>query len=115
VLGLLSSAPLLLIRAYQLTRYLRQPSCRFYPSCSQYTLVAVKRFGPVRGLLLGSLRLLRCHPFHAGGYEEVPVEFFSAFPGWFLEIGRIMHGIAGSAKVTMAIPVCRAGQARGKG
>src|SRR5476649_283975 len=68
----LSSASLLLIRAYQLTRFLRQPSCRFYPSCSQYTAGSIERFGFVRGLVLGSLRILRCLPWHPGGVDEVP-------------------------------------------
>ncbi|MBS1990599.1 MAG: membrane protein insertion efficiency factor YidD [Cyanobacteria bacterium SZAS LIN-2] len=71
----LSSTPVMLIRAYQMTRYLRQPSCRFYPSCSQYTAESIERFGFLRGGLLGSLRILRCHPFHPGGYDAVPREY----------------------------------------
>jgi uncharacterized protein len=68
----LSGAALLLIGLYQKTRFLRQPSCRFYPSCSQYMAESIKRFGFFKGLLLGSLRLLKCHPLHEGGIDEVP-------------------------------------------
>lgn len=49
--------------------------CRFYPSCSQYMLNAIERHGPVRGVYLGAWRLLRCHPWHPGGFDEVPDAF----------------------------------------
>ena len=62
-----------LIRTYQLTiSPLLGPRCRFYPSCSQYTLEAVQSHGVVRGLYLGARRLLRCHPWHPGGFDPVP-------------------------------------------
>ncbi len=63
---------LLLIRAYQygLSPVLG-PHCRFTPTCSQYCYEAVQRFGPWKGLFLGGKRLLRCHPFHPGGYDPV--------------------------------------------
>ncbi len=50
---------------------LTHPSCRFYPSCSAYALEAVERFGPAKGVLLSAWRILRCHPFHPGGYDPV--------------------------------------------
>lgn len=48
------------------------PACRFYPTCSQYALEAIQQFGPVRGSRLAVMRLLKCHPFHPGGYDPVP-------------------------------------------
>ncbi|RLB95232.1 MAG: membrane protein insertion efficiency factor YidD [Deltaproteobacteria bacterium] len=48
------------------------PSCRFTPTCSQYAYEAVSRYGAVRGGLMAFKRLLRCHPFHPGGYDPVP-------------------------------------------
>lgn len=48
------------------------PSCRFVPSCSQYALEAVDVHGPWRGAVLAARRVLRCHPFHAAGFDPVP-------------------------------------------
>lgn len=62
-----------LIRAYQIgISPLIGPSCRFYPSCSEYAIQAIRRHGAVRGVRLTAGRLLRCHPFHPGGYDPVP-------------------------------------------
>lgn len=61
------------LRAYQaLARPFLPPACRFYPSCSDYASQSVARFGAARGLTLALLRILRCHPFHAGGCDPVP-------------------------------------------
>jgi putative membrane protein insertion efficiency factor len=62
-----------LIRLYQWTvSPLLGPSCRFHPSCSQYALEAVLRFGVLRGSALAVKRLARCHPWHPGGFDPVP-------------------------------------------
>lgn len=62
-----------LIRLYQVcVSPLLGPSCRFTPSCSEYTREAVLRHGALKGLGLGLRRLLRCHPWHPGGCDPVP-------------------------------------------
>jgi putative membrane protein insertion efficiency factor len=61
------------IRGYQImVSPLLPPSCRFMPSCSQYALEAIDRYGAVRGSWLAARRLARCHPFHPGGFDPVP-------------------------------------------
>ena len=61
-----------LIRLYQIVLSpLFGPSCRYFPTCSDYAIMAIKRHGPFRGALMAGLRLLRCHPLHPGGYDPV--------------------------------------------
>lgn len=47
------------------------PSCRFMPTCSEYAMEAVQKYGALRGGWMGIRRLLRCHPFHPGGFDPV--------------------------------------------
>lgn len=61
------------IRAYQLVvSPLLGPRCRFYPSCSAYAVESLTVHGPLRGTALAAWRLLRCHPWNAGGIDPVP-------------------------------------------
>jgi putative membrane protein insertion efficiency factor len=62
-----------LVRGYQrVISPLLPPSCRFYPSCSQYALEAITRHGALKGTWLAARRLVRCHPYHPGGFDPVP-------------------------------------------
>ena len=47
------------------------PSCRYVPTCSEYAMEAIERYGVVRGSAMGAWRILRCHPFVKGGYDPV--------------------------------------------
>lgn len=64
---------LLLIKFYQkyISIFLGK-NCRFYPTCSAYTYEAIERFGVIKGIFLGIKRIIKCHPFHPGGYDPVP-------------------------------------------
>lgn len=60
------------IKLYQLlVSPLFPPACRFYPTCSEYTIQALKRYGFLKGSWLGIVRILKCHPFNAGGYDPL--------------------------------------------
>jgi hypothetical protein len=60
------------LRTYQFFSRFFPPQCRFYPSCSQYSVEAFSKYGFWRGLRLTAARLLRCHPWHPGGLDPVP-------------------------------------------
>ena len=51
---------------------LKKPSCRFVPTCSQYCIEAVEKYGCIKGLYLSVKRILRCHPWNKGGFDPVP-------------------------------------------
>lgn len=64
---------LFLIRFYRAyISPLKSPCCRFTPTCSEYALEAVKRYGPWKGMWLSLKRIAKCHPFHKGGYDPLP-------------------------------------------
>lgn len=70
---MLKKAFILLIRFYQIViSPLKPPTCRFHPTCSQYGLEAIQRFGAIKGGWLTVKRILKCHPFHPGGFDPVP-------------------------------------------
>jgi uncharacterized protein len=62
------------IRGYQMTlsRTLPPNTCRFYPSCSHYGYQAIYKYGAIKGGFMAAWRVLRCNPFHPGGYDPVP-------------------------------------------
>jgi putative membrane protein insertion efficiency factor len=69
---LLRSAALLLIRFYQRAISPHLPSsCRYYPSCSTYAYTAIEKYGFLRGCFMAAKRIMRCHPFHEGGFDPV--------------------------------------------
>ena len=61
---------LFLIKCYQkcISPYLGK-RCRFYPTCSEYSRQAITKYGAIKGSYLAIIRLLKCHPFHKGGYD----------------------------------------------
>jgi putative membrane protein insertion efficiency factor len=63
--------PLLIYQRY-LSPLKGSPSCRFHPTCSSYAIEAIEVHGVLKGGLMGIWRVLRCHPFHPGGYDPVP-------------------------------------------
>jgi len=62
-----------LIKFYRMSiSPLKPPSCRFTPTCSEYAIQALKKYGPFKGLYLAVRRVLRCHPWGGHGYDPVP-------------------------------------------
>ncbi len=69
----LTNLMVMLINLYQMMiSPLLPKSCRFYPTCSEYTKQSLEKYGFWRGLILGLKRFLRCHPFNPGGYDPIP-------------------------------------------
>lgn len=61
-----------LIKVYQKISFFKKPSCRFYPSCSNYCLQAIDKYGAIKGIWLGIRRICKCNPWHPGGFDPVP-------------------------------------------
>ncbi|MFN3305806.1 MAG: membrane protein insertion efficiency factor YidD [Candidatus Kapaibacteriota bacterium] len=62
-----------LVRFYQtIISPLLPPSCRFYPTCSNYSLEAIQKYGAIKGLCMSIKRISKCNPMHPGGYDPVP-------------------------------------------
>lgn len=63
---------ILLIKCYQwfISPYLGA-KCRYYPTCSAYAIQAIEKYGPIKGGFMAIKRILRCHPWHEGGYDPV--------------------------------------------
>lgn len=61
-----------IINLYQKTPFSSHSYCKFTPTCSTYMKTAIERFGVLKGLCLGTKRILRCNPFTTGGYDPVP-------------------------------------------
>ena len=79
-LGILSTPCWLLVRFYQIVispiiHLIPNSGCRFYPTCSEYTLQAISRHGAIKGIIMGFCRILRCNPFCEGGLDYVPKKF----------------------------------------
>jgi putative membrane protein insertion efficiency factor len=69
----MSAVLIALISAYRrLISPLLGPRCRFHPSCSEYAIIAIRRFGAAKGSWLALRRIVRCHPLNPGGIDEVP-------------------------------------------
>ncbi len=60
------------IEIYQTATFFKPPSCRFYPSCSSYSIEAIEKYGAIKGGWLAAKRISRCHPYNRGGYDPVP-------------------------------------------
>lgn len=72
-MSIVARLAVLMVRGYQVTLSPLLPSaCRYQPTCSVYTIEAIERHGALRGVWLGAMRILRCHPFARGGYDPVP-------------------------------------------
>ncbi|MDD3268229.1 MAG: membrane protein insertion efficiency factor YidD [Syntrophomonadaceae bacterium] len=60
------------IKTYQKVAFFKRPSCRFYPTCSSYTIAALEKHGVLKGGWLAVKRICKCHPFNPGGHDPVP-------------------------------------------
>ena len=93
---MLKELTIVVLKMYRATHWLRTPCCRFYPSCSKYALCAIEEHGFIRGALLALRRILRCHPFCAGGVDEVP----AAVAGGVAAAGAVAAGRKANMRMT---------------
>lgn len=72
-MGLFKTIVIYILKVYQkwISPMKSRPGCRFYPTCSQYAIESITRYGCLKGGFLSFKRLLKCHPFHPGGYDPV--------------------------------------------
>ena len=63
-----------IIRAYQIIPFIGHNMCRFTPTCSEYMITSIERFGIIKGIKLGIKRIMKCHPNGACGYDPVPTK-----------------------------------------
>lgn len=69
---MLKRLALFLIKIYQILTVNTPPSCRYYPSCSNYAMEAIEKYGLIKGGWMSVKRIARCHPWAPGGYDPVP-------------------------------------------
>jgi len=86
IFSFLLSVPVYIYR-YSISPLIR-PACRHVPSCSQYALDALKIHGPVRGLAMGTNRILRCRPGGTHGYDPVPLIWIKRYKPWSTWCGK---------------------------
>jgi hypothetical protein len=68
----MKSVLILIIRVYQkFISPILGSNCRFHPTCSQYAILAIEKYGAIKGSRLSIKRILKCHPFHPGGYDPL--------------------------------------------
>jgi putative membrane protein insertion efficiency factor len=71
IVKIVKTSILVLIKSYQMTRVFRPSCCRFYPSCSDYSVQAIKKHGVFKGLILTVGRLIKCHPWYQEGVDSI--------------------------------------------
>lgn len=69
---MLKKLVIIVVKGYQKAAFFKKPSCRFYPSCSNYSIQAIEKYGVIKGGWLTAKRIIRCHTFNPGGYDPVP-------------------------------------------
>lgn len=71
---MLKNIAITLIKIYQKAMFFKPRTCRFEPTCSEYTKLAIEEWGFLKGAWIGIKRICRCHPFDPGGYDPIPLK-----------------------------------------